>query len=93
MNEMKVWKFEDSADHDDEVIAKFSVNPPDVYGYGHKAYYDHVVSCIQTGAKQLVDGLEGRRSLELISAIYESVETGREVRLRFKPEECRLGIR
>jgi predicted dehydrogenase len=93
LNEMKVWKFEDSADHDDEVIAKFSVNPPDVYGYGHKAYYDHVVSCIQTGAKQLVDGLEGRRSLELISAIYESVETGREVRLRFKPEECRLGIR
>jgi len=39
-----------------------------------------------------VDGLEGRRSLELINAIYESVETGQEVFLRFKPEFCRLGI-
>ena len=40
----------------------------------------------------LVDGLEGRRSIELISAIYESIETGREVFLRFRPKECRLGI-
>ena len=39
----------------------------------------------------LVDGFEGRKSLELISAIYESVETGKEVRLRFAPEHCKLG--
>jgi hypothetical protein len=38
-----------------------------------------------------VDGLEGRKSLELISAIYESIETGREVPLRFTPRLCRLG--
>ena len=31
----------------------------------------------------LVDGLEGRQSLELITAIYESIETGREVRAAF----------
>ena len=28
---------------------------------------------------QLVDGLQGRKSLELINAIYESIETGQEV--------------
>ena len=39
----------------------------------------------------LVDGLEGRKSLELISAIYESIETEREVSLRFSPRFCRLG--
>ncbi len=71
----------------------YSVNPPDVYGYGHKAYYDHVVACLEGKAAALVDGLEGRRSLELISALYESIETGREVRLRFHPERCRLGER
>jgi hypothetical protein len=38
-----------------------------------------------------VDGLEGRKSLELISAIYESIETGREVAIRFTPKRCRLG--
>ena len=37
--------------------------------------------------------IEARKSLELISAIYESVETGREVDLRFKPKRCRLGIK
>ena len=40
----------------------------------------------------LVDGLEGRKSLELISAIYESIETGREVSLKFRPRKCRLGL-
>jgi len=40
-----------------------------------------------------VDGLAGRKSLELISAIYESIETGKEVSLRFKPARCKLGQR
>jgi len=39
----------------------------------------------------LVDGLEGRKSLELINAIYESIETGKEVFLKFQPRRCRLG--
>jgi acetyltransferase-like isoleucine patch superfamily enzyme len=38
-----------------------------------------VVSSILNDSAQLVDGLAGRKSLELISAIYESIETGREV--------------
>ena len=40
----------------------------------------------------LVDGLEGRKSLELITALYESIETGADVQLRFKPRKCRLGL-
>jgi UDP-N-acetyl-2-amino-2-deoxyglucuronate dehydrogenase len=40
----------------------------------------------------LVDGLEGRKSLELISALYESIETGEEVPLRFTPRLGRLGV-
>jgi len=39
----------------------------------------------------MIDGLEGRRSLELINAIYESVETSREVFVSFTPRQCRLG--
>ncbi|MBK7907718.1 MAG: hypothetical protein IPJ78_14310 [Gemmatimonadetes bacterium] len=78
---------------DEEVVAKYSVNPPSVYGFGHQAYYEHVVDCIVTGKRQMVDGLEGRRSLELITAIYESIETGREVSMRFRPVRCKLGVR
>jgi predicted dehydrogenase len=93
VNEMRVWQFAESAAGDDEVMRKYSVNPPNVYGFGHHAYYEHVVDCIRNERPHLVDGLEGRKSLELISAIYESVETGREVPLRFRPRLCRLGQR
>lgn len=91
VNQMKVWQFEDSQPEDEDVLENFSVNPPNVYGFGHQAYYEHVVDCLQNDKRHLVDGLEGRRSLELISAIYESVETGRPVPLRFVPRRCRLG--
>lgn len=91
VNEMKVWNFIESNDDDKEVISKFSVNPPSVYGFGHQAYYDHVVDCILNGSPQLVDGLKGRKSLELINAIYESIETGKETFLRFQPKKSKLG--
>ena len=93
VNKMKVWKFARPESDDDEVMEKYSVNPPNVYGFGHQAYYEHVVDSIVNGTRHLVDGLEGRKSLELINAIYESVETRREVRLRFRPEFCRLGVK
>jgi predicted dehydrogenase len=93
VNEIKVWKFARPEPSDAEVMARYSVNPPNVYGFGHQAYYEHVIDCIRNDKQQLVDGLEGRKSLELISAIYESIETGKEVQLRFRPTRCRLGVR
>lgn len=93
VNRMETWSFVDPQPGDAEVMEKYSVNPPNVYGFGHQAYYEHVVDCISNGRTQLVDGLEGRRSLELITAIYESIETGTEVRMRFSPRRCRLGER
>lgn len=92
VNQMKTWNFTDPKPDDMEVVSKFSVNPPDVYGFGHKSYYQHVVECIRDNKRQLVDGLEGRKSLELISAIYESIESKREVPLRFTANKCRLGV-
>lgn len=91
VNKLKTWQFASEVPEDAEVIEKYSVNPPNVYGFGHQAYYEHVVSSLTTGARHLVDGLEGRRSLELISAIYESIETQQPVSLRFQPALCRLG--
>lgn len=91
VNEITAWNFVEALAEDEEIRAKFSVNPPNVYGYGHQAYYEHVVDSLTNGAPALVDGLEGRRSLELINALYESIETGQEVRLRFQPKLSRLG--
>jgi predicted dehydrogenase len=91
VNEMRHWNFSEALPGDDEVFEKFSVNPPNVYGFGHQAYYEHVVDCIKNEKKALVDGLQGRKSLELINAMYESIETGKEVFLRFNPKKARLG--
>jgi UDP-N-acetyl-2-amino-2-deoxyglucuronate dehydrogenase len=90
VNQMLTWQFTEQQPEDNEVLTRYSVNPPDVYGFGHQEFYRHVVDCINSGKQQLVDGLEGRKSLELIHAIYESIETGREVFLRFKPKHNKL---
>ena len=93
VNEIKHWNFTNAMESDKEIMEKYSVNPPNVYGFGHKEYYLHVVDSILNGTKALVDGLEGRKSLELIVAMYESIETGKEVFLRFHPQKCKLGHR
>ncbi|MGC6534310.1 MAG: Gfo/Idh/MocA family protein [Parvibaculales bacterium] len=91
VNEMRHWNFAEEKPGDADVFEKYSVNPPNVYGFGHQAYYEHVVDCITNKKQALVDGLQGRKSLELINAIYESIETGKEVFLRFNPKKSRLG--
>jgi predicted dehydrogenase len=92
VNKIRHWQFSPELPSDAEVIEKFSVNPPNVYGFGHQSYYEHVVDCLIHQRAALVDGLEGRKSLELISALYESIETGQEVALSFTPRLCRLGV-
>jgi predicted dehydrogenase len=91
VNEMKTWNFSEMSAEDQEVVEKYRVHPPNVYGFGHTEYLNKVIESIHENRSALVDGLEGRKSLELISAIYESVETGKEVTLRFVPKKCRLG--
>ncbi len=91
VNKMRTWNFSRPEPGDEEVVAKYWEDPPDVYGFGHIAYLRDVVLSIEKNAPSLVDGLEGRKSLELISAIYESIESGREVHLRFEQKLGRLG--
>ena len=79
---------------DDHLVCdKYRVNPPNVYGFGHTEYLNDVVTAIKSGSSALVQGLEGRRSLELVTAIYESIETGKEVFVPFSPKQCRLGLK
>lgn len=93
VNEMKIWNFIDaSAEERETVLEKYKQNPPDVYGFGHTEYLINVVETIKHGKSALVDGLAGRKSLELVAAIYESIETGKEVQVNFAPKLCRLGL-
>jgi UDP-N-acetyl-2-amino-2-deoxyglucuronate dehydrogenase len=91
MNELVTWKFEDKRPIDDEIFEKYSKNPPEA-GYNLAEYLRGVVASIKTKKAALVDGLEGRKSLELVTALYESIETNSDVQLRFRPRLCRLGM-
>ncbi|MEH7416892.1 Gfo/Idh/MocA family oxidoreductase [Neobacillus drentensis] len=48
---------------------------------GHTAQIDDVLSAIEGKKEVLVDGQEGRKTLELITAIYQSSSTGKTVKL------------
>lgn len=94
VNEMKIWNFIDETPSDKDVLNKYKVNPPDVYGFGHTEYLNNIVEAINSKSPALIEGHEGRESLELICAIYESIETGREIKLPLShPIKCKLGIK
>lgn len=91
VNKITTWNFENKKPEDEKVVEDYEELPPNVYGYGHTALLKDVVDSILNDRKALIEGLEGRKSLELINALYESAETGKEVFLKFKPKNCRLG--
>jgi UDP-N-acetyl-2-amino-2-deoxyglucuronate dehydrogenase len=80
VNRIEAWQFADY-DDDDKLVEAAQSSPPTVYGFGHKPYYENVVKVLRGEAEPGTDGRDGRKSLELILAIYESAKTGREVPL------------
>jgi UDP-N-acetyl-2-amino-2-deoxyglucuronate dehydrogenase len=80
VNRVETWLFEDY-DDDDKLIEAAATTPPSVYGFGHEGYYRNVVRVLRGEAVPDTDGAEGRKSLEIILAIYEAARTGRAVTL------------
>lgn len=80
VNRVDTWLFEDY-DDDDKLIESAATTPPTVYGFGHQGYYRNVVRVLRGEAVPDTDGREGRKSLEIILAIYESARTGKVVSL------------
>ena len=90
VNRIDTWSFAEPGP-EDELVAESSTNPPTVYGFGHHEFYRDVLASIAAGRRPMLDGVEGRKSLELITALYEAAFTGREVRLRYRPANVPLG--
>jgi UDP-N-acetyl-2-amino-2-deoxyglucuronate dehydrogenase len=80
VNRVEHWSFADY-DDDDKLIETAATNPPTVYGFGHEGYYRNVLSVLRGDSQPDTDGRAGRKSLELILAIYEAAKTGRDVPL------------
>ena len=80
VNKVEHWQFAEY-DDDDKLIEQATTNPPNVYGFGHEAYYRNVLAVLRGEAAPDTDGRSGRKSLELILSIYESAKTGKTVPL------------
>ena len=90
VNRVDTWNFDVPTAHD-ENPDEWSQNPPNVYGHGHLEFYKDIIGCIREKRRAMLDGLEGRKSLELIIAIYQAAATRQEVRLRYVPQGVPLG--
>jgi predicted dehydrogenase len=91
MNELKVWNFLEKDKMDNQIWFKHA-KVPEVPAWNHAKFFKDVLDSLKNGKRCLIDGLEARKSIELINAIYKSAETGKEVFLESEPLKSRLGM-
>ena len=80
VNKIEKWDFQDYND-DDKLIETAATDPTSVYGFGHKGYLENVVEVLEGKAEIKTDGRAGRKSLELVLAMYESAKSGKRIPL------------
>jgi UDP-N-acetyl-2-amino-2-deoxyglucuronate dehydrogenase len=80
INKVEKWEFEDY-DDDDKFIEESNYNPPNIYGFGHIPYYKNVIDVLSGKCEPSTDGRCGRKSLEIIQALYHSAKEGKKVSL------------
>ena len=92
-DDITLWKFEPETAADRAILKKFSgraggkagaSDPRGITHAGHAAQLRDFVEALDRGTKPLVDGCEGRKSVEIILGIYQSATTGKVVRLPLK---------
>lgn len=80
VNKIEKWDFEEY-DDDDRIALDANYQPPNVYGFGHSPYYRNVTDVLLGKAIPATDGRDGRKSVEIIQAIYQSAKLGKRINL------------
>jgi predicted dehydrogenase len=90
VNQVRTWTF--AVEHpEDEQIQDANYVPDSVYGFGHEALFRSVIESLATGQPNMLESGGGRMSLELVTAMYEAMETGMPVKLGTSYFHSRLG--
>lgn len=76
VNKIAYWKFVEERPEDAKIISDFSQDVSNVYGRGHTPYLGNVIEAIRTGGPGLVEALEGRKDIQILTALYESAACG-----------------
>lgn len=78
---IKKWKTEEGEVSFDTGEAMGGSRGPEISSFGHLAVIKDMVDAIINDREPMVPGEEGRKAVDLILAIYESVRTKREVKV------------
>lgn len=93
--DIKAWEFAEMTAEDERIAATYqsvtetgggAADPSAIGHAAHAAQFRDVVNAIKTGGQPSIDGAEGRRSVEVILAIYKSAETGNAIQLPLKED-------
>jgi UDP-N-acetyl-2-amino-2-deoxyglucuronate dehydrogenase len=76
VNRITHWQFDAETEEDEQIRASASQDVPNVYGHGHTDYLAEVVQSILTNRPGLVEGDEGRKNVQILTALYESAARG-----------------
>lgn len=79
LNRRVFWKVAGQLEHEREMLSQEAVDPPSIYGYSHREQIAEMIAAVREGRPPSTHGREARRSLELVCAIYQSVQEKREV--------------
>ncbi len=79
-NKIVAWEFNDKQPEDEDIVS-LNYEPEDVYGNGHKSYYQKLFEMRSNNQIFELDGTEGLKTLEIITAAYISVEKKKTVEL------------
>jgi UDP-N-acetyl-2-amino-2-deoxyglucuronate dehydrogenase len=86
VNKVETWRFADAeayGDPEESVLNPTEEDPPSVYGFGHAALYRDFIDSLDQQRSPLVSGDEGRRAVDLVLAIYQSMKDGKPVDFPF----------
>ncbi|HEX9003674.1 MAG TPA: Gfo/Idh/MocA family oxidoreductase [Blastocatellia bacterium] len=80
---ISVWAIdgEDSDLGDAEQLTDGSANPAAISNEGHRRQIEDMMRAVIEDRPPMIDGREGRKSLELVAALYASANAGQPVRL------------
>jgi predicted dehydrogenase len=91
MDNLESWRFKEETEEDERIRKKYAdvkmtgggaSDPADVDFTGHLRQMDDLADALEKGGSPLVTGVEARKAVELVHAIYRSAREGKTVNLK-----------
>lgn len=88
--DIKTWDFAEPTEEDEAIRARLAgktetgggaADPAAIGHHGHRAQFEDLLAAVKENREPAINGPEGRRSVEVILAIYQSAATGQAVKL------------